>query len=389
MQTNYYKYINYIIAATTLVIIVNFGQFVIEKSSVQYSDWLINYQGGFVRRGLPGEIFYQLHYFTKIQLDFIVFIFVAFFYILFGYFLTKFLKNIKLNLLNFLIIFSPLSFFYPVMEQKVSGRKDIIFTLSIITLVMFLEKIKFENQKYFIILLTLLTTFSHSGFFVYVPLFFLIFIILNHQISFKKIFKEIFFISIACLVLFFIIIFNTSINSNSIIDICNSVNKYLPNCGVSDYISTLNWSLKYEIELVTKIWNKENYISFYILAFFLANTPLIYLFTKSEFSNKNYSKFNPIIIFILINFCTIPIYYIGADYGRYMHITYLSLMLIYFKGLSNKFFLLRKTKKNYNKFLFVIIFLYGFTWTIPHCCNNNFKFIYQKPISKIIDLNIN
>ena len=119
------------------------------------------------------------------------------------------------------------------------------------------------------------------------------------------------------------------------------------------------------------------------------NAPLIYLFTKSEFSNKNYSKFNPIIIFVLINFCTIPIYYIGADYGRYMHITYLSLMLIYFKGLSNKFFLLRKTKKNYNKFLFVIIFLYGFTWTIPHCCNNNFKFIYQKPISKIIGLNIN
>ena len=80
----------------------------------------------------------------------------------------------------------------------------------------------------------------------------------------------------------FIIIFNTSINSNSIIDICNSVNKYLPNCGVSDYISTLNWSLKYEIELVTKIWNKENYISFYILAFFLANTPLIYLFIDQK-----------------------------------------------------------------------------------------------------------
>ena len=31
----------------------------------------------------------------------------------------------------------------------------------------------------------------------------------------------------------------------------------------------------------------------------------------------------------------------------------------------------------------------GFTWTVPHCCNINLKFIYQKPISNIIDSNKN
>ena len=65
-----------------------------------------------------------------------------------------------------------------------------------------------------------------------------------------------------------VILFNTSIDQNSIIKICTSIKEYLPDCGKSDYIETLNWSLKYEINLVTKIWNKENYIPFYSIAFF-------------------------------------------------------------------------------------------------------------------------
>ena len=42
-------------------------------------------------------------------------------------FLAKIIEPIKLNSLNWFIIFSPFSFLYPVMEQKVSGRKDLLF----------------------------------------------------------------------------------------------------------------------------------------------------------------------------------------------------------------------------------------------------------------------
>ena len=63
------KLLNFFIYISILIIIFNFTFFVIEKSPFQYSDWLINYQGGFVRRGLPGEIFYQLYKLTNIPLD--------------------------------------------------------------------------------------------------------------------------------------------------------------------------------------------------------------------------------------------------------------------------------------------------------------------------------
>ena len=38
----------------------NFYKWVSKKSFYEYSDWLINYQGGLARRGFIGEIFFQI-----------------------------------------------------------------------------------------------------------------------------------------------------------------------------------------------------------------------------------------------------------------------------------------------------------------------------------------
>ena len=388
MVTKSNNFINLLIFISTSIIIINFFFFVIEKSPVQYSDWLINYQGGFIRRGLPGEIFFRFYDLFKIRLDLIVFIFVSLLYLFFAVYFVQLLKKIKFNFLNLLIIFSPLSFLYPVMEQKVSGRKDIIFLFSVIILTTFLEKLKFENQKYLIFFFILISSFSHTGFFVFLPIFVTIYIIINNKISFTKLLFELLYILFFSIIVFILIFFNTSIDVDSVKKICTSIKDFLPNCGVTDYISTLSWSLKYEINLVKTIWTKEGYISFYSLAFLLANAPLIFAFYNSKFTQKRYSKFNPILIFLFINIISLPIYFIGADFGRYMYIAYISLVIIYFKSLSINFLNIKKKsfikKKN---LIILIVFLYGFTWTIPHCCNNNFKFIYKKPLLNVINEN--
>lgn len=385
MISRQHKILDVLIYTCTIIIIFNFFSFVIEKSSYQYSDWLINYQGGFVRRAFIGEFFFKIFQLTKIPLDIVVFSFVSAFYIIFAILFSRILKKIKLNFLTVLIILSPISFIYPLMEQKVSGRKDIMFILAVAILALFLEKFKFKNQKYLIIFLTLITTFSHSGFFVYTPILLLIFIIINHKKKLADMFREIFLIVSSFSIMFFLIIFNTSVDEGSISKICNSISIYLPNCGITDYISFLRWSLEYEIELVETIWNAENYLIFYILAFIAVNIPIMYAIYNTKISNKKYDKINPLFIFLLVNLVTFPIYYIGADYGRYMYIGYISLLIVYLKCLSNKFLVERKKFEVPNKFFAaVIIFLFGFTWTIPHCCNNNLKFIYKKPIKQAI-----
>ena len=63
MMLGYKSLIKLLIFISSVIIIINFFYFVKEQSLNQYADWLINYQGGFVRRGLIGEIFYQIQNF--------------------------------------------------------------------------------------------------------------------------------------------------------------------------------------------------------------------------------------------------------------------------------------------------------------------------------------
>ena len=74
---------------------VKFYSFYTEYSTWQYADWLINYQGGLVRRGLIGEILFRLHKFTSVDLDILIFLFVTSLYVIFSYYLLKSIKYIE------------------------------------------------------------------------------------------------------------------------------------------------------------------------------------------------------------------------------------------------------------------------------------------------------
>ena len=135
---------------TLLVTSFNVFQFFFEKANFQYSDWLINYQAGFVRRGLIGEIFYQLSNLFKFRLDIIIFFFVIALYFTFYLNFLKIIKKIKIKVIDLFIILSPISFFYTAFEQKVSGRKEIIF-LSLFSLFILIIKKMPKYQIIFII----------------------------------------------------------------------------------------------------------------------------------------------------------------------------------------------------------------------------------------------
>ena len=46
-----------------------------ENNVYQFGDWLMNYQGGFVRRGFFGEIFFRIYEITNISPPLIILIF--------------------------------------------------------------------------------------------------------------------------------------------------------------------------------------------------------------------------------------------------------------------------------------------------------------------------
>ena len=144
-QFNIQKFIYILLGISFVVIIFNSYNFIQERSPNQYSDWLINYQGGFVRRGLAGEVLFQFYNLLKIPLDSLVLTLIIFLYSVFYFLLFKIIKKIKFNFITLLTILSPLSFLYPVMEQKISGRKDILFLAFILIVIHFIKNFNFKN----------------------------------------------------------------------------------------------------------------------------------------------------------------------------------------------------------------------------------------------------
>lgn len=380
----YQNFLKILIYFSFLIVIFNFFYFVKEQSLSQYSDWLINYQGGFVRRGLIGEIFYQFHKISLVRLDVIVFLFVSFFYFIFYKNFLNLIEKLNVNFINLLIIFSPFSFIYPVMEEKASGRKDIIYLVFLTYLCLYLKKFKFNYQKYLLIFLITITILSHTGFIFLIPFYITIFFLLNKNQKIKILLNELFIISSITILICFFIFFNKNISDEGVSLICASVSKYVrPDCVDNGYISTLSWSLKYNLKLKNDLWMTENYNLFYSIVFLIYFSPLLYVLNFSYL--KKFQKFNILYLALILIFLTLPLYYLGVDYGRYMHLTYFSLAIIYFFSLKEKLIIskplrLIKYKKLNPTIIIITIFLYGFTFTVPHCCDNNLKFNYKKLI---------
>ena len=383
------KILDYLIGITVAIIIFNFYYTTKELSLGQYSDWLINYQGGFVRRGLIGEILYQIHNLTTIRLDLIIFFTVSLLYILFYKNFLKIIKSLNYHFLNLLIIFSPLSFVWPVMEEKASGRKDILFLFLLSIIALHLKKIDFSKQKYLIILFSGIVVFSHTGFLFLLAPFIIIFLFINKDKSFQLILKETIYIMLSLFLFLIIIANNKVISADQIQIICDSVSNFVrSDCATNGYIPTLGWSLEQNLSLKKSLWMREYYHLFFSIAFIVGFLPLIIVLYYSRF--LKFKKINLIFFYILFLVTTLPLYYVGVDYGRYLHLTYLSSIIIYAVALQNKVIIIDLPKNNYFKkftikpfVLVFIIFLYGFTFTVPHCCNNNFKFNYKKLILKI------
>ena len=394
MKKNYYnvnqidvhKFIYFLAIASFIIIIFNTYNFVLERSPNQYSDWLINYQGGFVRRGLAGEFLFQLHKFSNIPLDSLVLVFITLLYSIFYFYFFKLIKIIKFNFINLLVFLSPLSFLYPVMEQKISGRKDILFLASIFLVLNFLKNFDFKKQKYFLFIIFIITILTHSGFIFYTPYLITIFVLYNIKKDYKELFSELIWIGVFLFLILLLILKYSSITPESIVMICKSIEGFLPNCGKQDYIASLSWSLTYEKNLVSTLWTRDGYQYFYILAFILTFAPLAYLLNSSKFIYKKIKKISPLFIFSFLILFTLPVYFIGADFGRYMFWSYLSTIIIFFFFAKNKVIKVDYKNKKLDFIMIVVIFLYCFTWTIPHCCSNNFKFIYKKPVQNIIEI---
>lgn len=368
--------------------ILKFYNFYEEYSAWQYADWLINYQGGFVRRGFIGEILYNIHYLFGLDLDFLILIFVNFLFLSCLFFFIKSLEVIKKNQLCILIFLSPGFFLYPLMNTEIVGRKDILMIFSIGLIVFFEKKFKDYFLLLLIIFLLIFTTLSHSAFLFYSPYMIMVyyFILLRRKSNFLPFYL---IAAISTLIICFILIFLNQGNLNQVNQICEFVRNFVTDrCSTYGQISWLaNTSKIYLFEKFNLNQNFFKIFFVYILSFFLVNIFLAVKLFKSKynFSNKYLNNINPIIPFICLFILTFPVYILGLDWGRYIYISYSCSFFILYYLLKNNLIVSNFSLKIKKSLFFLFIFFYSFMWTFPFYNAENFKLTLKKPIISILD----
>ena len=377
-KTNFNNSVTITLLLISLIIIINnFFRFFQTKTAYQFAPWLNNYQGGFVRRGLPGEIFFQIHEIFNIHLGWIVFIFVSFLYLLFYFGFFKLIKGIKLNKFFVFTIFSPLSVYFPIVNSKATGHKEIIFLCCLIFFCLFLPKIKKSHAINFLIFILIFCSLSSEILLFYFPYLLIPFFIFY---KFKN-YKEIFFYLLPIMIIgpsLFLLIYFFKGNEEQVKAICDSVILYAnANCQDVGKISFLKHNISENI-LAVGWYTNPNYFKIYITGFIIGFFPLFILYKKAQVHTTIINqKIYPLLLLSLPWILTLPIYYIAADWGRYLYISYLSSLIILIFCLKNKIFNIQEKqieKRNslFVKILFVATVIVYAGWAVPICCENSF-----------------
>ena len=338
------------------------------------SDWLINYSGGFVRRGFSGQIAIYLSNFLNIELRKSILILQLLVFISFNILVYNYFKNIIFNRIIFLAVFCPLFVLYPVAETEALGRKELIIFIIVITY--FFTDIKKKSNQFFfktiIFPLAILIWEPIVFFFSYI---FLIEILSQSQSLSKEKFIKLILSYIFVFLTFLYVYLNPITELNFLIMKNFLSSNFNEICYLScKFVGNQSQNTFYELMVFNISHVKISYIIRYLLIILIGFYPLFFLIKNSQFeeTNKpNFKFFNKIKIHYLFSLAFIPsliLYLIMYDWGRIVHVSYTFMLLSFFHLIRTKKVIINseKVKRSIiNKIsgktfiIFVIIFCLG------------------------------
>jgi len=386
------KLLIFVLAAALFGCLSYVIRFYNNNAHYEVQDWLINYQAGFVRRGLSGEIFLFFSNLFNVEVKLFYLIFVSAIVIYFFYLIYNFIKDVTFNLINTIIIFCPLSIFYNLFDSKSTGRKEIIVIVFLLFFINFIKKIKYkENSIYLLSISFPILILMHESVLFYLPYFFsVIFIYINEENKNKMfVLSFIFLLGISLLTY---ILFTYGATSEQVKIICDSIKGSVrDNCYTSGSIVELtrNLDIAYADVLdrnINGIW--KGFLKITIISIIIGFLPIILASSFLYNQNQNYPNSNIIIktfnynLFLFLPLLpTLPLYLFTIDWGRWVHTSYIMTMIVFIFYTKENFILTNLTYKNLKnitnninfyikKFATVfIIIIYCAGWYMPFCCN--------------------
>lgn len=137
-------------------------------------EWLINYSGGFVRRGLIGSVVLSLHHAIGTPLAWIVFPIQVATYLIFIVCVYKLTKGIRWSLWMWAVLLSPATLAFTVMDSYAGFRKEFLLFAALALVICIVESGKLRDWQLSAILSLIAVglVLSHEALVVGFPYFF-------------------------------------------------------------------------------------------------------------------------------------------------------------------------------------------------------------------------
>jgi len=135
------------------------------------SDWLINYEGGFVRRGLPGEFAFLVA--RALHISPTVFpplFYLSVYFVLFWSMWVLALRS-SMNIWIIALLVSPATLAFQILHPQAGFRKEtvVIAALALFLMITTRRKVPPAFAIAYMTAFTVIGTFSHEGMFLYTP----------------------------------------------------------------------------------------------------------------------------------------------------------------------------------------------------------------------------
>lgn len=361
----------------------------LEHNSWKIGDWLINYQGGIVRRGLLGELFFHLACFTHINPGLYVVIFQIFFYFVFFLFAYLLIRKQCFLIPYAFLIFSPFIFTFQIIDLQGGYRKEIIY-FALLAFIAWSEstmkKRSFEKLFYMILLFYPLIILSHEMLLIFLP-YLLVFYVLRTSLNTKNI-VFLGLLLVPSIISFLVSVYYSGTEAH-VSKIFNSIaNENYTLTGGAIY--SLSGNIHTGFASVLNRLNNQHYIG-YIFITLIACTYYIPLLGKLNIIVKK-SKLSFALMLSSI-FGSIGLFLVAVDWGRFIYIHFVSIFFILLIPLEENEKIILKYQHTYARQVSTILIVFILFFHIPHCGSplksfpKSYKYLnvicFAKPYAKI------
>ena len=386
------------------------------------SEWLINYQGGFTRRGLIGEICFHIAQFFNSDLRFTIFIFQIFSYLLFLYLTYEFFKNLDINIVSLFSVFTPIFLLFPLAEIEVLARKEVFLYIYFLVFLFISDpNSKFHNHvNFYVFFVTPVICLIYEEIVLFFPFLVSCLVIQRKIKNFTNFLKLCGLFTPSLLIILYFFFFPLTVENHELMKQSLLVN-FNERCYMSCALLTVNdinqfgtiTDFMYGQRTTLEIFS---YILRYFLIILFGFLPLFLLCGNSKLVNQNiFSKFkldNILFLLLFLFIPMLPLFAFGYDWGRWvgMMITFSTFFYFFlykfkyivtnFDSLTNKLIFFNN-KKKLIIFIF-IIFSFGWNqktvmsgdiatnplWKVPYNTSKllfgweSFRILQDSPLSK-------